>query len=49
MSAHEARSDDSEPLIQDAYFTLSGDRHTFFPDDQPPPKRVLDIGTGTGG
>lgn len=42
------RALDSEPLIHDAFFTLSGDKHTFYPSDSPPPKRILDIGTGTG-
>ncbi|KAJ9098611.1 hypothetical protein QFC21_004258 [Naganishia friedmannii] len=37
-----------EPLIQDAFFSVAGDKHTFYPEDSPPPKRVLDIGTGTG-
>ncbi|GHJ87350.1 hypothetical protein NliqN6_3752 [Naganishia liquefaciens] len=37
-----------EPLIHDAFFSLAGDKHTFYPPNSPPPKRVLDIGTGTG-
>ncbi|KAJ9106872.1 hypothetical protein QFC19_003001 [Naganishia cerealis] len=37
-----------EPLIHDAFFSVAGDTHTFYPEDSPPPKRVLDIGTGTG-
>lgn len=38
----------SESMIHTGYTEICNGNITFFPVNMPPPKRILDIGTGVG-
>jgi hypothetical protein len=38
----------SEVMIHEAFTQVCTGKATLYPDNMPPPKRILDIGTGIG-
>jgi hypothetical protein len=35
-------------MIHEAYTQVCSGKATWYPDNAPPPKRILDLGTGVG-